>query len=380
MRGIRADSLPTPSQQYLIRAAVLDGEQAEKAWQAWRDRQGLDDLDAASFPVLPLLYRSLQRNFGEHPHAGRLRGIYKLTWSKNQLALHALQATARQLTEAAVPVLCSRGLPLLMKQGGDTGTRPLTDLDLTIRGKDLEAAARVLSNSGWRSDQPLPERRLRPFLHRLGYSNTSDGTRLELRWRVLEPQYPPEADDSIWKASEQAGLDMIPVRFPEIRDLLILTLFHGHRSSAQDACRWVVDALTLLRSAPAATFAGLPERARTLGLWGEVRPGLDYLHAAFRCSLPPEITEELAQTVTEKDGGPNVLSQNPDTTASLGKILEDRWQLYSCVTRHRGKEPGPVGFADYLLRFYRHCWSLKSRTQVPLAGFRRWRKLHKKGE
>ena len=50
---------PTTDQELLLRACLRTGTDAVDAWRRWRSRIDLDDVDDASFRLLPLLYRTL---------------------------------------------------------------------------------------------------------------------------------------------------------------------------------------------------------------------------------------------------------------------------------------------------------------------------------
>src|SRR4051794_33088149 len=51
--------IPSPRQTLLLRAALMCGERSVQAWHGWREGGELDDLDPASFRLLPLVYRNL---------------------------------------------------------------------------------------------------------------------------------------------------------------------------------------------------------------------------------------------------------------------------------------------------------------------------------
>jgi len=52
---------PSPVEQLLLRAALLDGEEAITAWQAWITAVDLSNVNPGSYRLLPLLYDNLNR-------------------------------------------------------------------------------------------------------------------------------------------------------------------------------------------------------------------------------------------------------------------------------------------------------------------------------
>ena len=67
---------PTWEQESLLKAALLQGEEAIKAWHKWKSRVDVDQLDPGSLRLLPLLYRNLRTHGVEDPLMNRFKGIY----------------------------------------------------------------------------------------------------------------------------------------------------------------------------------------------------------------------------------------------------------------------------------------------------------------
>ena len=55
------DPRPGPREALLLRAALFEDERGRSAWRAWRAEADLDNIDQASFRLLPLVYRNLER-------------------------------------------------------------------------------------------------------------------------------------------------------------------------------------------------------------------------------------------------------------------------------------------------------------------------------
>jgi len=79
---------PTAQQELLLRASLLKGKQATDAWEEWISTVDIDHLDLGSLRTLPLLYRNLHTQGVKHPLMSKLRGIYRLSWYKNQTLFH----------------------------------------------------------------------------------------------------------------------------------------------------------------------------------------------------------------------------------------------------------------------------------------------------
>ncbi|HYA13731.1 MAG TPA: hypothetical protein VEF33_05270, partial [Syntrophales bacterium] len=51
--------LPTAQQEALLRASLLQGEEALMAWDYWKSNTDMNRIDQGSYRLLPLLYRNL---------------------------------------------------------------------------------------------------------------------------------------------------------------------------------------------------------------------------------------------------------------------------------------------------------------------------------
>jgi len=78
------DCWPTREQELLLRAALLQGNDAINAWHEWKSSVDIEQLDQGSYRLLPLLYRSLHIDGVEDPLMNKLKGVYRMTWYKNQ--------------------------------------------------------------------------------------------------------------------------------------------------------------------------------------------------------------------------------------------------------------------------------------------------------
>ena len=79
--------LPNEEQQLLIKATILEKDQALSAWQAWKKRVDTNHIDPGSFKLIPLLFRQLT-SFGiEDPLLSRYKSVYRSIWYRNQLLL-----------------------------------------------------------------------------------------------------------------------------------------------------------------------------------------------------------------------------------------------------------------------------------------------------
>ena len=84
--------------KHLLRATLCTGAAAQDAWQLWSTTVDFEnDLDLASYRLLPMLYYNLQASQIDVQLLPRLRGVYKRTWVENQLLFKKLEATVAEI-------------------------------------------------------------------------------------------------------------------------------------------------------------------------------------------------------------------------------------------------------------------------------------------
>ena len=88
---------PTPDQELLLRAALLQREQALESWNEWRRKVNIDVIDYGSHRMVPQLYRNLQRHGVKDPLMDRLKGVYRYYLYKNEILMHRIGTSPRSV-------------------------------------------------------------------------------------------------------------------------------------------------------------------------------------------------------------------------------------------------------------------------------------------
>jgi len=330
-RPVEADasgSLPRPDQVLLLRAALLDDEPARAAWREWRSAVDLDAVDAASFRVLPLAWHNLQGSGVDDPGLERCRGIYRHTWSKNQLVLHRTAPALEALRAAGIPLLVLKGAALAHLVYPTPGTRPMNDVDVLVPACRAAEARAILEGAGWRPTLELPASAV-PFLHALGYSDGA-GAEIDLHWRALW-EARPGAEDPFWAHARPLRLAGIDMSTLSPTDHLFHVAVHGLRWSEVPPIHWVADAGRILHSAPVDwdRLVALARRARLSLQLGEA---LEVLRDAIGLPIPDGAVDRLRAL-------PSTAGERLEMWA-LGKppsLTRGLW-LHWC--NHRRKSPG----------------------------------------
>ncbi|HEV2713554.1 MAG TPA: nucleotidyltransferase family protein [Gaiellaceae bacterium] len=334
--GYTGSFWPSEHQELLLKAALLEPEDAIPAWRAARATLDLDRLEPGSYSLMPLVYRSLQAAEVDDPLLPRLKGIHRHTWSKNQL-VHEDAAVAREaLGNAGVAALAVGGLSRLTFYP-KLGLRTMAEFELLCRPDDVDRALRALG-----SRESVPSRVLR------GRSTvrveSAGGRSFALHWRLL-PEFPlPGADDdedaAFWAAAEQraAGRDL-QTRMLAPADELLHVCASGARTALWANVQWVADAAVILRSGDIDWDRFLRVAAERRAA-PRLREALTYIGEVLAVAVPSEVVAGLERfPATRRDrlalqvggAGGRLLGEFPRTLARYIRSSDGRSPLGSIL-------------------------------------------------
>ena len=241
-----ADSIglwPTPTQDLLLAAATGPADRARPALEAWWRRIDLDLLDDASFRLLPQLHVNLAEHDIPAP-SDRLRGIHRQSWYRNQLHVRVLAGILQQAAGADIDVLVTKGLSLALRAYRDVGARPMSDIDVVVRRRDVDRMLALLLADGWELAEGWDGHTVE-FAHSHPLHHP-DGWELDLHWHVSFLAAHDAADAVFWEAATTLDVEGAPVHLLDPADELFLLITHGLEWNVVAPFRWIVDALVLL--------------------------------------------------------------------------------------------------------------------------------------
>ena len=340
---------PTPEQELLLRAALADGDRAVRPWEEWSARVALDDADAGSHRLLPLLYRTLAAAGVDEARLTKLKGVYRHSWSRNQLLFHRAAQLLPELAAAGIDTLALKGAALAPLYYRDLGARPMDDLDVLVPKADARRAMEVLQANGWRPGTPRPEARLAVW-HADSFV-IEDGWSLDLHWNALW-QLSDDAD--LWAGAVPMTLNGVPTKALGHADQLLQVCVHGLRWAAIAPIRWVADATKVIEVAGGdLDWDRLVRVADANHLTLAASAGLGYLTEAFAAPVPSAVLEELrAAKKPYYERQAFAASMRRPTPARMLRVL---WE------RHRRLGPDSGSF---LTLVQRHA-GLERRSQLP---------------
>jgi hypothetical protein len=281
-------NLAAPHQELLLRASLLSGKESINAFREWQDSDDWEQcLEPGSFRLLPLLYINMQKQGVDDPVMGKLKGIYRQAWSKNQTLFHEMAGVIAHLQNAGIKTMLLKGASLSLLYYKNNGARPMADIDVLIPLKQIRPATDLLQKAGWTSPLPLTDLDV-SYGHAIGLMN-SRGKEFDLHWRPFNGCR-DEYEKDFWDSALPVKLANVNSLAPNPTDMLFHVIIHGVVWNPVPPIRWIADAVTLINSADyTIDWQRLVNLARKHHLGLRLKTGLQYLHDRFHPSIPPAV-------------------------------------------------------------------------------------------
>ncbi len=374
-----AASWPGEAQRWLLQACVLPGPEGVAAWERWRGRVRLEDVDHASMRLLPMLHHALVQAGVSDPDLGRYRGVYRNSWYRNQLLFSRLVAVIGELREAGVTVRLLKGAALAQLFYPESGRRPMSDGDLLVPEAQAETAIAVLRRGGWNSSDgygPEGLRRRLAVAPGVNFEN-AEHIGIDLHWRVSDwdPELGRDEDNGAGSgARPTVTLQGLAVETLWPTEHLWHTLVHGMPWNPVPSFRWVVDAMMILRAgerggpAGAVDWAWLVRRAKQRELTAIAGHALEYLRRYFAASVPAGVMAELAAARVAR-WERNEFRAMTSSNLTLWRV-SNLWYRYR---RLRRAVPAwrDLGWWEAYPRYLCGCWGLERAREIPREVWRR---------
>jgi hypothetical protein len=354
---------PSERLKLLLRAALLEGEASAGAWRRLRSSFDVNDPEPAAQPLLPLLYRQLDRLRIDDPDLPKLRGLYRRTWYLNQLLLDRLKGAVETVQRGGGDPLLVSSWELPLRYYGDLGLRAVAAVHLLVGPENVARAARALSDEGWTG--PLePSRSLLRSRHHACYER-ANGDLCVVYWRLFHEFSDPARGlevEELWESPIELELRGVTARALSPTDELLNVCVSGARMSNWPSVTWVADAIAVLRAPDSAIDWGrLVRQAKRLRATLRVHDATSFLRREFDAPIPADVIAELREAPTSRRevlahraAGRRlaIVGTTPDTLTRFLRLTAD--------------ETLPRALAG-LPTFLRDEWGLERRSHVPLA-------------
>jgi Uncharacterised nucleotidyltransferase len=350
----------------LARAALLDGDEALRAWRSWRRTGSLDALDADARTLLPMLYRNLVVLDPQEPELPRLRGVYRHVWLRSQQQFKCAAEALRVLSTAGFETLVLKGAALMVQSYRDEGVRPMVDVDVLVRTERARDASELLLRSGWRRRERTDFAAEMQVTPGTAFGD-ADGGWIDLHWHSL---WAPSAEDDFWEAAVPIELAGVPTLGLCHADHLLQVCVHGVWSGETQPVRWLVDATMVLRSAGAELdWRRVVERARARSLTLPLARAMRSLREWLGTSVPDWVLCELDDSPHRPaERAAHWAWTGPPTRTRRALILADNYLRRRSLPPSEARPPGLAAYADAYAQL---AWGVQRRREIPLTAVRR---------
>ncbi len=339
--------LPNLVQEFLLKAACCEGEEAKLAWHEYLNRVSFDSTDYASTRLLPLVYKNFYKMGYEDPYLGRMKGIYRLTWAENKKKFQKLPGVFSALAQQGVPALLLKGAALTLLSYHDFGLRGMGDLDILVPVSRLQAARKVLTDLGWKP--LLPGENLSVELHHAEHFQSEDGEDLDLHWHVLVQRCQARYDEPFWNRTQRLNYQGQEIMTLDPADHLLHACLHGALWAPSSSFRWVMDGLFLIKNC-SIDWERILEMANFLGVIPTLQVTLTYLSKRFCAAIPGEVLDRLSsmESPSWQYRELKILSR----PQGFFGILPVLWNRYAQEFKNSSKSQVGGSFPTYLKKYY----------------------------
>lgn len=295
MHASAESPFPDQYQSLLLKAAIFSDQRAVESWKQWKSIVDFDsDVDHGSFRLLPLVYHNLSSSgYSDELVDGRLKGIYRQAWLKNQKLFYKAGKIIRLLHESGIETAVLKGIALTELVYKNPGIRPMADVDLIIPFSKARKGVETLEKSGFNMQLPhLLEYNLE-FGRSMAFED-QEGTEIDLHWHALVYSHQKIKEKDFWDRTVPVKVGGVETQAFSLSDNLFHTLVHGIRKNPEPPIRWVADAMAILSSEiNRVDWQRLLLFAKRLRVFLQVKRALIYLHDEFEADIPDDVLEEL---------------------------------------------------------------------------------------
>ena len=214
---------------------------------------------------------------------------------QNLLLARELIAIRDLLAANDISALAYKGPVLALAAYGNLALRPITDLDLLIRPRDVARARAVLDAAGFRATEHFNPPEERAHLNaNCEWTLANERVMVDVHWRVMPKFfYFPFDLDRAWARRASIEIAGTPVDSLALEDTLLVLCVHGSKHSWH-RLEWLVSIAELTRRHPEIRWEVVVARARATGVERMVLLGVALAHELLDAPIPDALRSKIA--------------------------------------------------------------------------------------
>lgn len=362
---------PDTHQTLLLKAALLEGDEARACILAWTTMVDLAQVDWASQRLIPLLYENIRSQGMEPEHNDLLKGVHRYWWFRNTRNISRLKKVITHMQQHGVAkIMLLKGAAMASFYYGNVALRPMNDIDILVKPGEACAAMESLLEADFKPLSlyrgPVSAQHIYAHFTRMGFFHPDYGE-LDLHWEILTSHNNPAFDASVWGNAERRDLDGLAIHTPCAADLLIHVIDHGLMENVMQPIWWVADAQAIIDQVPQLDWHYFFGQAAIVNRVGIMQEGLEWLQQNLSVE---DIGSGPPVPRTTGDRFYFLFRDHVTLDSKLFRIhrLLDHFSRYCSVT---GRSRNPRTLSNYL----QQKWELQSKMEIPARILQSWRRL-----
>lgn len=374
-------SFPNKKEEFFLKLILSSDEDFPILWKQWRKEIILGDINYAILKLIPLLYLRLKESDIGDSTMGKVKGIYKMAWYKNQLILNSVKNILFLFNKENIPVILIKGVPLLENVYKDRGARSLGDADVLIDPQHIKKAIKIMVDNGWKYLDPSPF-----YINRFKEPLTKNkidkeitftddkNVEIDIHWSlfpflVKENREHPMSYNEVFKYSFLFNIEGAEYRMPCMEDMIIHIIIHGAERNNHRTLRWVLDVVSIIKTMPI-NWKFLIERIKKFEVSVEINIAFSYLLNNLSISVPESFIEELSKLPIESNKLNEYYKKMNTIKKSLFGTLPSLWHRYWLYDRKGNFFTSWYYFIDYISQ----SWGITRKRQILIFIFEKYKK------
>ena len=377
-------SFPNIKEEAFLKLIFSNDNDFYRLWIQWKKEFGFEDINYALLKLMPLLYLRFKKLNIVDEMTAKMKGMYRMTWYKNQLILNSVKNIVFMFNKENIPVILLKGVPLLDNVYKDRGARSLGDADILIDQQYIEKAQKIMVSNGWqyldpshfyinRFKEPLTKNKIDK---EVTFTNNKN-VEIDIHWSlfpflVRENMEHPMSYNEVFKYSILYNIEGVEYRMPCMEDMIIHIIIHGAERNNHRTLRWVVDVVSIIKTAPI-NWVFLIERIKKFKVEVEINVAFSYLLNNLSIFIPESFIEELTKLTIEKNKLNEYYKKMNTLEQSIFGTLPSLWRRYWHYDRRGNLFTSWYYFIDYISQ----SWGITRKQQIPLFIFEKYKKRFK---